>query len=662
VNYPEALQDRLGLVERELHRLQEVLEASARDQLGLADFFENAAMPQHWVGPDGTILRANQAELDLLGYSREEYIGRQIADFHADQPVIQDILRRLGNAEVLHDCPARLRCKDGSIRDVLITSRVYRQDGRFIHTRCLTRDITDLKRAEQALQDNERHFREMIDALPAAVYTTDAEGRLTYFNPAAVAFSGRVPELGTDHWCVSWKMYRPDGTPLPHDECPMAVALKEGCLPRGVEAIAERPDGTRIWFEPYPTPLRDAEGRIVGGINMLVDITERKRAEAALRASDEHLRDVQRIESVGRLAGGVAHEVNNQMTVALGCADYLLRRHDLPPAALSDVRHIREAAERSAAITQQLLAFGRRQLLRPQVVDLNDLVTRLSPVLRRTLGPDVAVELRLAPSACSVVADGRQLQQVMINLALNARDAMPEGGTLRVETSRAVLPDGVTYCLLVVSDTGCGMDRETLGRIFEPFFTTKPFGQGTGLGLSSVHGIVKQSEGDIVVESVPGRGTTFSLYFPSGAALPAEGSPAAVIESPAHSATVLVAEDDDGVRAMIRRALCDEGHRVLEVADGQEAIHLLAQPGTAIDLLLADLAMPRVGGLELSERLAQLRPGVPTLFISGYPWSEMIERGMLKDGLPFLNKPFSPDDLALRVRQLLNAKAERNDA
>ena len=199
--------------------------------------------------------------------------------------MIEDILNRLSGGEVLREYEARLRCKDGSVRHVVIDSSALFEDGKFVHTRCFTRDISDRKKMEDQLRESERRFREMIDLLPAAIYTTDAEGRLTHFNPAAVEFSGRVPELGTDHWCVSWKMFLPDGTPLPHDQCPMAVALKEGRIIDGAECIAERPDGRRVWFTPYPRPLRDAEGRIVGGVNMLLDITERKAAERASRAA-----------------------------------------------------------------------------------------------------------------------------------------------------------------------------------------------------------------------------------------------------------------------------------------------------------------------------------------------------------------------------------------
>jgi PAS domain S-box-containing protein len=256
-------------------------ETTRANEAALRDLLDNAAEGMHWVGPDGRILWANQAELNMLGYLPEEYIGHHIAEFHAERTVIEDILTRLARGEVLENYEAPLLCKDGSVRYALINSNVHFDNGEFIHTRCFTRDITERKHAEDSLRENERRFREMIDALPTPIYMTDAQGRLTHFNPAAAEFAGHVPVLGTDQWCVSWKLYRPDGTFLPHDECPMAVALKDGRNLRGMEAIAERPDGTRIWFTPYPTVLRDAQGRIVGGINMLVDITERRQGEAA---------------------------------------------------------------------------------------------------------------------------------------------------------------------------------------------------------------------------------------------------------------------------------------------------------------------------------------------------------------------------------------------
>jgi PAS domain S-box-containing protein len=265
----------------EVAERKKIDEALRQNETSLRDFVDNAPIAMHCVARDGRILWANQAELDLLGYAGEEYIGHHVSEFHVDAQVIGDILARLSRSEVLRQYEARLRTKAGAIRHVLISSSALFEDGKFVHSRCFSLDITERKQAEAHLRENERRFREMIDSLPAAIYTTNAEGRITHFNPAAVEFSGRVPELGSDQWCVSWKMFRPDGTPMPHDECPMAVALREGRIVEGVECIAERPDGRRVWFTPYPRPLRDAEGRIVGGINMLLDISERKQAERA---------------------------------------------------------------------------------------------------------------------------------------------------------------------------------------------------------------------------------------------------------------------------------------------------------------------------------------------------------------------------------------------
>ena len=246
----------------------------------------------HLVSRDGTILRANQAELDLLGFSAEEYVGHAIAEFHADPEVIEEILRRLFAGERLDRYPARLRAKDGSIRHVQLTSNVNFHNGEFVNTRCFTVDVTDRQAALDALGASEQRARNILDALPAAVYTTDAAGKLTFFNKAAAAFSGRTPRLGSDKWCVTWRLYQPDGTFLPHDQCPMAIALREGREVRGVEAIAERPDGSRVPFMPFPTPLRDSSGNVTGAVNMLVDIGERHRAEAKQREAVDELNTV----------------------------------------------------------------------------------------------------------------------------------------------------------------------------------------------------------------------------------------------------------------------------------------------------------------------------------------------------------------------------------
>jgi PAS domain S-box-containing protein len=337
-----ALRDTQGHVQGAINCFQDIsvrkaIEAElARQKESLEDFFENSAVALHIVSADGIILRANKAELDMLGYAPEEYIGRQIGDFHADADVLADIMLRLSKAETLERYPARLRAKDGSIRHVLITSNGRVDDNGFMHTRCFTLDVTDLRKAEiarQRMQDDieasERRLRELLQALPAAVYTTDAQGRITFYNDAAIELAGRRPELG-DEWCVSWRLYHPDGTPLPHDECPMAVCLKEGRIVRGGQAIAERPDGTRVPFMAYPTPLRNAEGELVGAVNMLVDISSHKQAEARQKA--------------------LIDELNHRVKNTLATVQSLARR---------SARHAKDLQEFCATFDARILALAR---------------------------------------------------------------------------------------------------------------------------------------------------------------------------------------------------------------------------------------------------------------------------------------------------------------
>ena len=388
------------------------------------------------------------------------------------------------------------------------------------------------------------------------------------------------------------------------------------------------------------------------------DITER-------RETMERLQRAQRMEAVGKLAGGIAHEVNNMMSVVLGCSEFVLRRPDLHPAVRADVEQVQQAAERSAAITAQLLAFSRRQMLQPVPLDLSAVLRELEPALRRTLGPSVELELRLGPLG-AVLADRGQLQQVLVNLALNARDAMPLGGRVTVETAAVELTERDAtehpevrlrlgpHALLRVSDTGHGMDPETASHVFEPFFTTKGVGKGTGLGLSTVYGIVKQSDGYVWVDSEPGRGTTFRIYLPLAdlPVAPATGAPPRVTLGGGE--TVLVVEDEVLVRDLCARLLEAEGYTVLVAESGTEALGLLERHAARVRLVLTDVAMAGIGGRELGRRLGEIRPGLPVLYMSGYPVDEVVRRGLLQEHQPFLQKPFVPAALADAVRSLLD--------
>jgi PAS domain S-box-containing protein len=418
------------------------------------------------------------------------------------------------------------------------------------------------------------------------------------------------------------------------------------------------------WYEMHDFPTPD------GGIGIFFrDITERRRFE-------ERLQQAQRMDAVGRLAGGVAHEVNNQMTVVLGAASFLLRRSDLPDWARADLEHVRQAAQRSGDITGQLLAFGRRQLLRPEPVDLNEVVRGMETLLRRTVGAAVGLELELESGLARAMVDHGQITQALLNLVLNARDAMPDGGVLRIGTAEVELKPGNDvdhgaeavpgpYVLLRVADSGLGIDPAVLGRIFEPFFTTKPFGQGTGLGLAMVYGMVRQSDGYITVTSVEGRGSTFTIYLPRQvrevAARPATQPPEPGEISAADSGPplVVVAEDEAAVRALVARVLVEQGFEVLQAADGAEALELVTRTNTdgRLRLVVTDLAMPRMGGRELAERLLDRGCRVPLLFITGYTEEDIERRGLLGKGQEVLRKPFTPETLADRARRLVSHRS-----
>ena len=422
------------------------------------------------------------------------------------------------------------------------------------------------------------------------------------------------------------------------------------------EAERIRSDGQRIWISLSVSPVRDRDGTIIGAASIKRDVTER-------RILEERLRDTQRLQAVGQLAGGIAHEANNQMSVVLGGAHFLLRRTDLPAAARTDVEQIRLAAERTASITQQLLAFSRRQMLQLKQVSLNEVVQTIGPVLRRTLNEDQELVARLGLLERSLRADPRQLEQVLLNLTLNARDAMPEGGRLTLETSeidlapfraeREGLPPG-SYQVLTMRDNGLGMDQTTLDHIFEPFFTTKDVGRGTGLGLSVVHGIVSQTGGHIRVESGVGEGTTFRLYFPIALPGPASGTSASgEVSAPKRGTTALVVEDDALVRAMATRALAAAGYEVVEAPNGAAALE--AARGRRFDVVVTDIGMPVMDGHGLARCLEQERPELPVIFMTGY--GERVEDvAQLPESRRVLLKPFSPDLLVELVGEVLTKR------
>jgi PAS domain S-box-containing protein len=507
---------------------------------------------------------------------------------------------------------------------------------------------------ERALEANEARFRRLADAMPQIVYVLGPDGEVTFINQQWRAYTGRVTAAAED---LAFGMH-PDDRP----------ALLEGwdrARQAGVEYSSEvrlrgATDGGYRWFLSRVVPIRDEGGRVVQWYGTSTDIHDRKQAE-------EQLRQAAKMEAIGRLAGGVAHDFNNQLNAVGGFAAFAARDPGLGAQARHDLDEILKAVDRMAGLTRQLLAFSRQQVLQPETLELNAAVLDGSALLQRLIGSHIEIGVDLTPDPTWVRVDRAQLLQVLMNLAINSRDAMPGGGRLSIRTGRVEVtgrepareadatPPGA-YVLLSVGDTGTGIRPEHLPHIFEPFFTTKEQGQGTGLGLATVHGIVTQSQGRIRVDSRPGRGAEFTVLFPAIGGPPSvEAIPAARPGVPSRPARLLVVDDEDAVRTVVSRALEAQGYAVSQARDGQEALECLARNGR-VDAVLTDVVMPRLGGRELVERLAAEYPDLPVIWMSGYPRDTAFGDGAPAGAHPFLQKPISQDVLVRTVAAVLGRR------
>jgi PAS domain S-box-containing protein len=500
----------------------------------------------------------------------------------------------------------------------------------------------------RALRESEERYRLVTENIMDAVFLLDVEGRLVLANSRAVALSGHGAEDVRGRPIVA--LLTPDGA----EEA--RVRLTGGQAPPSFfETQLVRRDGSRVWIEAGVTGVHK-DGVVVGHLFVARDISERKRLA-------ERLLQAQRMEAVGRLAGAVAHDFNNLLTVILGRAD-MLADESLSGEARRCVELIQDTAERAASLTGQLLAFSRRQALRPRVLDLTTVVTRMEAMLRGLVTEKIDLRFALDPEAGRVKADPGQLQQVLLNLVANARDAMEAGGRLTIATAAAVLDEGDArqhpdvpagpYVLLAVSDTGVGIEESAQVHLFEPFFTTRPRAGGAGLGLATVYGIVAQSGGHIAVDSEPGRGAIFKVYLPRVDAPTEPAGPADPVIAPTGTETVLLVEDEDEVRVLAREVLTRKGYRVLEAREVDDALRIAATHDASIDVLVTDVVMPKLGGRELAERVVALCPEAKVLYISGYTDGGLLQDGALPPGVAFLQKPFTAVRLALKVREVLD--------
>ena len=508
---------------------------------------------------------------------------------------------------------------------------------------------------EGSLQKNESFVLALLESASQAILAIDASGRIVLVNRRTEEMFGYSRE---ELLQASVEILIPESKRSSHRDRLENFLAHPHVRPMGIgmDLTARRSDGKEFPVEISLSHLRIENAAMA--IAFISDISQRKLLE-------EQLTHSQKMEAVGRLAGGVAHDINNMLTVISGYNRMMLDEMSEDDALRSNAQEIQLAADRAAALTNQLLAFSRRQVMRPRVLNANSVLAETEKMLRRIIGEDIVLTLNLAPDAGNIRADPGHVEQAIVNLVLNARDAMPNGGNLTIETVNTVLDDnyarthlGVTpgdFVMITVSDTGHGMDAETRRHIFEPFYTTKPKGKGTGLGLATVYGMVKQSGGDIWVYSEPGQGTTFKLYFPRVAESTTPANDRAVeLARVRGNETILVVEDEDAVRDLTVRILKQLGYRVLSAPGGKEALEIANAHSSRISLLVTDVVMPGMGGRQLADALTILRPEIKVLYVSGYTESNALNQGAVDAGAEFLAKPFHRDALASKIRQILD--------
>jgi PAS domain S-box-containing protein len=635
----------------------------------LHDLMDGATDAIYFKDTDLRFLRVNSAFLKFGAHGDAADVhGKRLAELGVDPETAEAIESEeralLERGHSLSDRVYEMTA-GGKLRWFSVTKAPIESNGKVIGLVAIERDITERVRSGEALVESERRLRDqsqllnsILDCMGEGVIVADRSGKFVLFNRQAEVLLGRgAADIPATQWTNTYGLFLRDQiTPLATPDNPLIRAMS-----------GERVDEAELFVQNAvipgasvamsATPLWDHREQLVGGIGVLRDVTRQKRLEQQLTQS-------QKMEAIGLLAGGVAHDFNNLLAVISSYGELVF--HDLPPGdpARDDVGEMLEAARRASSLTRQLLAFSRRQVVEAKILDLNAIVSDSEKMLRRILGEDVELLTDLAPSLGSIKADAGQLEQIVLNLAVNARDAMPDGGKLTIITadveldgSYAATHAGVEpgdYVLLSVADDGCGMDATTRARIFEPFFTTKEVGKGTGLGLSTVYGIVTQSGGHVDVKSEVGVGTEFRIYFPSiDASVDSQRRERKVASDESGPATILLVEDDEAVRRIAARILRQRGYDVLESRSPKDAQQICAEKPDRIDLLLTDVVMPDMSGPKLAEMLVKTCPRMRVLYMSGYPGGAPHRGKGFEAHGPLLSKPFTPASLAEKVREVL---------
>jgi PAS domain S-box-containing protein len=635
---------------REHQAKQELVAALAESEERFRSAIESSLIGFALCTADDEYVLVNDAYCRIVGRTATELaeLSWEAITYEDDVAAGRELKRRLLAGELGHsDSEQRLVRGDGKIVWVRTWLSILRNpDGEPIYGVAQIQDVTEQRLLEDSLRMRERLLRAVFDQSFSAMILFDDEHTLIDANAAACALAGLPREELVGRSVDDFAPPGDDGFSAVWAELESSGSLQD-------EATISLPDGTTR--EIVFAARRSVQpGR---HLTVIQDVTEQKELE-------ERVRQGQKMEAVGRLAGGIAHDFNNMLTAIGGYADLLLAGTEPGSAEHRHARQIEGAARRAASLTRQLLAFSRRQVLQPAPLDLNEVVGRTRDLVTRLIGEDVRLETRLSPSTEPVFADAGQLEQVIVNLAVNARDAMPRGGVLSVETdtvnvdpeqAREAVATAGRYARLTISDTGVGMNAEQLSRLFEPFYSTKG-DRGVGLGLATVYGIVRQSGGFVTVESEPGRGSSFRILLPAtGLAPEALDGEAPEPAAARGQETVLLVEDEEIVRAIVSEMLEANGYRVIHAIDGEEAVRLAAAHNGDIDVLVTDVVMPRMSGQEVAERILEARPHVRTVFVSGYTESAIANHGVLAPGTSFLQKPFTGDDLARAVRELLDA-------
>jgi len=642
----------------ELRKRNEELEEhekSAADSYRLADIFQYAHIGVAVGTPGGTVKIVNPAYAKMHGYSIGELIGRPVTDVYPPEtsPKFPEFLRQANEKGYLSYETLHIR-KDGIVFPVQVDVYGVRdEEGNVLYQIATVQDITKRRRAEEAYQASEKKFRDLLQNIQLVAVMLDCNGNITFCNDYLLSLTGwSREEVLNSNW---FDVFIPEEERDSVKSVFKASRGKEPLLHYEKSILTRRGSLRHIVWDNVV--LRNAEGTVIGTASIGVDVTERRKME-------EHLRQSQKMEAIGTLAGGMAHDFNNILSSIIGYGTLLSVKMPASDPLHLYVSQILAASERAANLTHSLLAFSRKQVIDLKPININNIVVDIKQMLERVIGEDIEVKTFTSAYDLIVKADKSQIEQVLMNLATNARDAMPRGGMLTITTEEVEIDERFIrmnhygeageYAVISVADTGEGMDEKTRENIFDPFFTTKEIGKGTGLGLAMVYGTIEQHDGFVNVFSEPGEGTIFRIYLPLAVSGVQVAEKEASIPFPTGNETILLVEDEDAVREITKTFLEELGYTVIEAVDGEHAIRLFMENKDIVQLVMSDIIMPKRSGPDVQNELKKIRPDIKVLFISGYSYNHLAQKGILDEGVDFMSKPLRPGALSRKLREVLD--------